>query len=272
MMQPRTYLFVPGNRAERFDKAWVSAADAVVLDLEDAVAAQDKDGARENVERWLAQRSEQERPRVVVRINDASTPWFVADAAMLHRVGAALAMLPKADSAQTIADLRRAGGGQLKVLALIESAHGVQEITQVATAPGVVRLAFGTIDYALDMNLADDGVGLDYAYSRIAVASRACGLPAPVAGVTADIRNAARIRQDLERARCHGFGAKLCIHPDQVTVVHEALRPRPDDIAWAQRVADASNAAAGAAIQVDGRMVDRPVIEQALSILRRAAV
>ena len=269
-MMPRSYLFVPGDRPERFLKALSSGADAIVLDLEDAVVPEHKIKARQHVAHWLAQRDASSMDRVVVRINDASTRWFEDDARMLAQCRVRLAMLPKTESAAAVATLRALAGDQLSVLALIETARGVHRLDELSEAPGVQRLVFGTIDYALDMDLPGDPVGFDHAAARMAIASRANGLASPVAGVTPEIDDAERIRSDWQRARAHGFGAKLCIHPRQVSVVHEAMRPDAAQLAWARRVVEACDGSDGSAVQLDGRMVDKPVLERARTLLRRA--
>jgi citrate lyase subunit beta/citryl-CoA lyase len=271
-MPPRSYLFVPGHRADRFDKALACGADAVVLDLEDAVAPPDKAAARDALARYLAAADDDRRARLVVRINDERTPWFDDDLALLAATRASAVMLPKAETVATLARVRSACPG-IAVLALVESARGVLNAEALAAADGVMRLVFGTLDFALDLDLVDDPaagpVGLDAAASRLAWASRAAGLPPPVAGVTADIHDPALLHADFARARAHGFGAKLCIHPQQVAWVHEALRPTDAEIDWAQRVLAAASSSQGA-VQVDGRMVDRPVVERARRLLQRA--
>ncbi len=273
-MVPRSYLFVPGNRAERFDKALAAGADAVVLDLEDAVVSQDKAAARASVARYVAAADIAQRARLVVRINDAATPWFDEDLAMLAVAHAQCVMLPKAETPDNVAQLRRACP-RIEVLALIESARGILNAEVLAAAEGVSRLVFGTLDFALDLDLVDDPVagplGLDAAASRLAWASRAAELPPPVAGVTPDIDDAARLRADFARARAHGFGAKLCIHPKQVGWVHDVLAPTAAEMAWAQRVVDAAAGSAGA-VRVDGRMVDKPVLQRAQRLLARAGL
>ena len=263
---PRTYLFVPGDRPERFAKALASGADAVVIDLEDAVGPAAKPAAREAVSSFLAGGAD--RGRIVVRINDESTPWFADDVAMLALRGAPAAMLPKAERPHTVALLRHACP-QIAVLALVATARGVLAAEALAAAPGVQRLVFGTIDFALDLDLSGDALGLDHAASRLALASRAAGIASPVAGVTAAIDDEALLLAELARARAHGFGAKLCIHPRQVAPIHEALAPSAAELAWAQRVLQTAGAASGA-VQVDGRMVDRPVIERARRLVERA--
>ena len=274
-MIPRTYLFVPGNRPERFAKALASGADAVVLDLEDAVAPPDKDAARGAVGQFLAAASAEQHARLVLRINDEATQWFEADLLLLVQTPGCSLMLPKAEQPATLVRVRAACPGA-PVLALVESARGVLNAEALAECEGVSRLVFGTIDYALDLDLdlsADPAVGdigLDHAAARLALASRAAGLPAPVAGVTPDIDDETRLLADFARARAHGFGAKLCIHPKQVAPIHAALVPTATELDWARRVVAAAKGSQGA-VQVDGRMVDKPVLQRALRLLARAA-
>ena len=264
----RSYLFVPGDRPERFDKALASGADRVVLDLEDAVAPEAKAGARAAVGARLRSAQGADLERFVVRINDESTVWFEADLALLQAGRAHAMMLPKAERPATVARVRGACP-QIEVLALIETARGVLEADAIAGAPGVSRLVFGTIDFALDLSLSGDPAGFDPPASRLALVSRAAGLATPVAGVTTEIADETPLLADLARARAHGFGAKLCIHPRQVAAVHAALQPSAAEVEWARRVIAAAQGQAGA-VQVDGRMVDRPVVERARALLARA--
>jgi len=282
---PRTYLFVPGDRPERFAKALASGADAVVLDLEDAVAPPSKAAARDAVAQAVAAvaTAAEQGPRFVVRINAEATPWFEDDLRALAAAGARTLMLPKAERPDTVARVRTAGAAGaadpaaegFAVLALIESARGVQGAEALAACEGVARLVFGTLDYALDLDLevtahpSHGQAGLDAAASRIAIASRAAGLAAPVAGVTTALDDEAALLDDWARARAHGYGAKLCIHPRQVAPIHRALMPTAEELAWAERVLAAAAAAAGAAVQLEGRMVDQPVIERARRLRER---
>jgi citrate lyase subunit beta/citryl-CoA lyase len=265
---PFSYLFVPGNRPDRFGKALASGADAIVIDLEDAVAANDKALAREHLSAWLADRTDVGE-RVLVRINDAGTPWFDADLGLLRGTGIRAIMLPKVEHGYQVDRVRAALPSGGFVVPIIESARGVLAVESIAAVPAVQRLAFGTLDYAVDLDLSGDERGLIYPACRIAIASRAAGLLSPIAGVTTDIADEAKLLADLAFARACGFGAKLCIHPRQVAALHRALAPRPEEIAWAQRVLTAADAASGA-VQVDGQMVDRPVLLKAKSILERA--
>jgi citrate lyase subunit beta / citryl-CoA lyase len=266
---PVTYLFVPGNRPERFDKALAAGADAIILDLEDAVSPGDKDLARDYAGQWIAAHPDA-LPRTVVRINDGATQWFGADLVMLQASGVRYAMLPKAETPEQIAAVRAmlpAGG---LVLPIIETARGVQNLEAVAAAPGVQRLAFGTLDYAVDLDLSGDERGLIVPATRIALVSRCAGLAAPISGVTPAIDDEERLLADLAFGRAFGFGAKLCIHPKQVAAIARALEPTAAEIEWATRVLAASQSSEGA-VQLEGKMVDRPVVLKAESILERAA-
>lgn len=267
---PRTYLFVPGNRPERFAKALGSAADVVVLDLEDAVAADDKSVAREAACKQLAGMAQAERDRIAVRVNDAASGWYMMDLRALQHSGATHVMLPKTETPAQVASVL-AMVPDAKILALIESARGVASVEAIAAAPGVSRLVFGTLDLALDLDLdtSTGAEGLAYAAGRIVIASRAAGLAAPVAGVTAQLDDEGRLLDDLAQSRRFGFGAKLCIHPKQVDPIHRALQPSPAEIDWAKRVLSAEAASPGAA-RLNGRMIDRPVVLQAERILMRS--
>lgn len=257
-MEPRSYLFVPGDRPERFDKALDSGADAVVLDLEDAVSPENKTLARDAVRECIARGD----PRLVVRINDEATPWFADDLAALR--GAAAILLPKAERTATLERVRAACPGAA-VLALVETARGV--LAAEALAQAAQRLVFGTIDFAFDLDLSGDPIGFDHAASRLSLASRAAGIAAPVAGVTTAIDDESALRAEVARCRAHGFSAKLCIHPRQVAPIHAALAPSAAELGWAQRVVAAAAASGGAAVQVDGRMVDKPILLRAQRLL-----
>lgn len=266
----RTYLFVPGTRPERFGKALASGADAVVLDLEDAVAPEHKAAARAHVVRWLKAAAPADRDRCVVRINDLTSDAFADDLAALLGTGVSQIMLPKTERAQQIRFVVESLPGA-QVLALIESARGLARVDEVAGADGVARLVFGTLDFALDLDLdiRQDATGLNHAAACIALASRLADLPAPVAGVTPQLHDEARLLADLALARCHGYGAKLCIHPDQVQPIHRALQPSEAELLWARRVLAADAASPGVA-RLDGRMVDAPVVRQARRTLLAA--
>ena len=289
MHLPCTYLFVPGNRPERCAKALAAGADRIIIDLEDAVAPADKATARAAIAQWMGgvASTPDVRSQVLLRINDAATPWHADDLALVRSVQAPCVMLPKCEAASQVAQVLTHLAAGATVLALVETARGLLALHEIAAAPGVARLAFGSLDYMVDLDipsLRDEGrqgataagggasnVALDFAAVQIAIASRAAGLPSPVAGVTPEL-DAARVTADMLHARTLGFGAKMCIHPSQVAAVRAALLPSAQALAWAQRVLQAWDASGGGAIQVDGKMVDRPVVLKAQRIVANAPV
>lgn len=267
----RSFLFVPGNRPERFDKALRSGADVVVLDLEDAVPLAEKPQARAAIAAAWAGLRAQERP-VVIRINAMSQAEGAYDLRWLSQLAAPAGVLvPKAESAAELAQVRQAAPG-VPLLPLIESAAGHAALSAIAAAAGVVRLAIGHIDFMADTGLQCSAGEPELAPLRFAVAmaTRLAGLAPAIDGVTADFGNDALLREDTQRALRFGFGGKLCIHPRQVAVVHEAMAPGAAEIDWARRVVAADAASGGAAVQLDGRMVDLPVVVQARRVLARA--
>jgi citrate lyase subunit beta/citryl-CoA lyase len=266
MPAPVTYLFVPGDRPERFDKALASGADAVVVDLEDAVAAAAKVAARANVRAWLA---EAPRGRVLVRINGATSDFFADDLRMLGEVPPVDVVLAKAERPEEVRRLAITIKADAAIVPLVESARGVAHVNEIAAAQRVARLAFGAVDYAADLGLSGDARGLIHPCAAIALASRLAGLAQPIAAPTTAIDDEATLVGDVRFAQAMGFGAKLCIHPRQVPVVRAAFAPDADALAWAERVITAAGAGRGA-VQVDGTMVDRPVIDRARAILDAA--
>jgi len=260
---PRSYLFVPGDRPERFAKACASGAHAVIVDLEDAVAPENKAAARAAVAAWL----HPDHP-VIVRINAADTEWFHEDCALAGRPGVAGILLPKAERLEDIAALRAAGAPM--VLPLIETAAGYDQARTLAGAAGVQRLVFGSIDFQLDLGITGEDEALLAFRSGLVLASRLAGIAAPVDGVSTALDDPARLAADAARARQLGFGGKLCIHPKQVQGVNAAFSPSEAEVSWAKRVLEAAGSANGAAIAVDGKMVDRPVLLRARAILDEA--
>ncbi|WP_431825803.1 HpcH/HpaI aldolase/citrate lyase family protein [Burkholderia sp. F1] len=261
---PRSWLFVPGNRADRFDKARAAGADAVILDLEDAVPPAGKPAARAAVVAHL----DADRP-VWVRVNATDTEWFADDvAAIAVHPGAAGVMLPKCETrAQIDAVLAHAHAG-LAVLPLVETARGIAGLGEVCAAPRVARIAFGTLDFQVDLGIDGDGQELNAFRSQFVLASRLAGIEPPVDGVTTVLDDPAAIEQHARQARKFGFGGKLCIHPKQLDAVHRAYAWSDAERAWAKRVLEAVESSAGAAVSVDGKMVDTPVILKAQRILR----
>lgn len=268
-MIPRSYLFVPADRPERIAKALASGADAVIVDLEDAVAPPAKDQARHALAAWL--RAAGAGPQVVVRVNGADTAWFSADLATCAAPAVRAVMLPKAGQPGDVAAVHRALPGK-PIIALIETAEGFDLMREIAQTAGVERLAFGSIDFQLDLGMVGDGEELLFFRSRFVLESRLARLAPPIDGVTTAIDDAALVVRDAQAARRLGFGAKLCIHPRQVEAVNCGFTPTATEVDWARRVLNAARQAAGAAVAVDGKMVDRPVLMRAEALLRQAGM
>ena len=238
---PVSYLFVPGNRPERFGKALASGADQVIIDLEDAVAPADKSAARDAIRTSL----DPDFP-AAVRINSADSEWFEHDLSLCSLPGVAAVVLPKAASVADVARVRAAGAPM--VLALIESAEGLANARALAAADGVSRLMFGSIDFSVDLGIEGDERELDAFRSELVLASRLAGIAPPVDGVTTAIDDTEVLRRDTLRGKRFGFSGKLCIHPRQLAIVHAAFLPSNDEVHWAMSVLDAARQAGGGAV------------------------
>jgi citrate lyase subunit beta/citryl-CoA lyase len=259
---PCSYLFVPANRPERFEKACAAGADAVIVDLEDAVPAADKDSAREALAAWLSP----ERP-VLVRINGASTSWFREDLELCRRPGVAGVVLPKAEAAEELRQVAAQVSTEGVVLPIIETAIGFHHALELARAESVPRLLFGALDFQLDLGMEETTDELLYFRSQLVLWSRVACIQPPVDGITTELDDPERLRADSLRARRLGFGGKLCVHPRQIAVVHECFRPSQEALAWARRVVEAASLAKEDTFSLDGKMVDRPVLLRARQLL-----
>lgn len=257
-----SWLFVPGHRPDRFAKAVASGAHEIIVDLEDAVSPEHKDSARSEVVRWLACGG-----TAWVRVNAAGTPWHHDDLGSLRdSPGLRGVVLPKAQGPATVRRVQRELP-RARILALIETAVGLQDAPSVAACTAVTGLAFGSIDFALDIGADESDETLLFARSALVVAARAAGLPPPIDGVTVETRDIEAVRAAAVRARRLGFGGKLCIHPAQVDPVNHAFSPEPAEIDWARSVLTAATAQSGP-FTIDGRMVDEPVLAKARRILQ----
>jgi len=268
MRTPIVYLFVPGNRPDRFDKALNSGADAIIVDLEDAVDPSAKALARDAFAEWF-EKNRAQAQQILLRINDAQTADFSRDLELVRSTGVHGVMLPKTESPEQVEMLgsELAPGGF--IVPIIESALGILEGWNIARARRIARLAFGNLDYAADLQIAGDARSLAYPSSLLSIISRAAGLAAPISGVTPEINDDSKLQEDTLFARRFGFGAKLCIHPRQIGLVRQAFTPTEEEVDWAERVIVAAIAgnSTGAA-QLDGKMIDRPVILRAQTILQ----
>lgn len=258
----RSWLFVPGNRPDRYAKACATRAHAVIVDLEDAVAPDDKTSARDALANWLSPEH-----RVVVRVNAPGSAWFADDLAVCAGDGVLGVVLPKAEDADAIARVA-AACAEKPVFPLVETARGLWNAMGIARAPGVRALLFGSLDFQADLGATDDD--LLYARSHLVVVSRAAERDSPVDGITESVGDHELLRRDCQRARQLGFGGKLCIHPNQVDVVNRCFAPSEEALAWAQGVVDAFARSGGNAVLLDGRMIDRPILLKAQAMLAEA--
>lgn len=272
----RSMLFVPSNNERRVDKALGLDADAVILDLEDAVAATEKTGARGAV---VAALPKPRRGMCYVRVNAMNTDWCYRDLADTVRPGLDGIILPKVESAsqvQTIdwllGALEREHGiapGTVDLMPIIESGKGLAAIADICASGGRLRrVVFGAADFTLDMNMVwtRDEAELHHARAAIVTAARAAGLEPPIDTVWARLQDAEGLRTSVETSRRMGFQGRLCIHPDQLPVVHEVFTPSDAEHARAAKIVAAFEAAerAGlASIRVDGEFVDYPIVEKA---------
>lgn len=264
MSLPITFLFVPGDRPDRFEKTLRTDADRVILDLEDAVRPEAKAAARDAILGASLDWS-----RVVVRINDAASPFFGDDMRFLARLKSGAVMIPKAETVDTLARVADAAGSEVEVLAQIETVRGLEAVPALLSHPAARRAVFGHLDFALDLGAAPDWDALLYARSRLVALSRLAGAQPPVDSVTTDVKDAARLREDAQAARRLGFGGKLLIHPAQIGPADEVFRPSDAERDWARRVLDVVAQGAAGAVAVDGKMIDKPVEEAARRILAR---
>jgi citrate lyase subunit beta/citryl-CoA lyase len=259
----RTLLFVPGHRPDHFATAAASGADVIILDLEDAVAPQRKEQARENVARYL-----DDAGPAVVRINAAGVPWHEADLAMLGARACAV-MLPKAEDPDPIEQLTARLRPDTPIIPLLETANGVLRAAALCACPGVGRAAFGSLDLASQLGVdPTDRDALEHAQSTIVLASASGGLPGSIDGVTTTVTDDQAIRADAEHGRRLGFTAKMCIHPNQLAAVRAVFTPSAEQQNWARAVLAAAD---GSATVLDGHMIDKPVVARARRLLAAAA-
>ncbi len=257
----RSFLFVPGNRADRFEKAAQSGADEIILDLEDAVEPDSKAAARDAIGSWAG------RTQAVVRINARESAWFQADLAFVQAAGMVKVMVPKADP-QVLAQVAAALGPEVEILALIETVAGFMRVREIAQGGFAGRLAFGNLDFGVDAGITETAGELDAMRLQLVLESRFANLPPPIDGVFITLSDPALLASHVARAKALGLGGKLCIHPAQVAPVNTGFSPSDAELAWARRILAAVETAGSGAISVDGKMVDRPVAERARAILR----
>ena len=290
----RSFLFAPGNHPRRVEKAFSLGADAVILDLEDSVALAEKEAARKPVAAALAAMSADpaRRCRGYVRVNAMSTPFCFRDLTEVIGKGVDGIVLPKVESAADlhaidwlVANLERERGlavGAIDLIPAIETAAGLQRIERILQARGlkpysgtwrVKRVAFGAADFALDLGITPSAEEpeLAYARQRVVLASRDARVEAPLDSPWFKLKDLEGLRRSTAASRRMGFQGRMCIHPEQVPVVNEGFAPTPEEVSRAERVVAAfrdAEAKGSAAIQVDGQMIDYPIVREAERLLK----
>lgn len=260
-----TFLFVSGAQPDRYGKASASGADVVIIDLEDAVAPTLKQDARANAERYL------HNGHCMVRVNGVGSENLPDDAVALSgSQGLTGIVLPKAEGRDDV-EVAAAFFPGTPIVALIESAKGLAAAREIAAHPAVVRLAFGNLDFAADLGITPGAEELELllACSQLVLASRLAEKASPIAGVTQNFRNPEDTAADARRQKAMGFGGKLLIHPNQIQPTLETFTPTAAEAEWAAQVMALIAAADGGAVQMDGAMIDRPVVLRAERIARR---
>ena len=260
----RSYLFAPGHNEKLLARVFDTGADAVILDLEDAVPPHAKAQARSMVSDALA-----DRP-AWVRINAVGSELAAADLEAVTGLAAGI-RIPKVESADDVRWVRdRAPGTPL--ICAIESARGILAAPEIASAPGVRHLSLGGVDLRRDLGATDGITQTLYARSHLVVASRAAGLGPPVDSVYARLDDEDGLRAQAEFARSLGFFGKSAIHPRQLPILHDVFTPSAEELEWARTVLDAFDAAGGEAVKLpDGEFVDLPVADRARHLLDLAA-
>ncbi len=267
LARARTFLFVPASRPERIGKAIAARPDVVIVDFEDAVAPAEKVSARAALLAWL---DGNPAARVTVRINAAGTSWHEDDLVACRHAGIVGVVLPKAESAEQIAHVVDVSGKE--VLPIIETGGGLEMLAEIARASGCARLVFGKLDLAVELDLVPDEadpeelVFLPYR-AMLVLASQRANLPSPIDGVFTAIGDATALGGYAVRARRHGFGGVLLIHPSQIGPVTAAFTPLPAEVEWARAVRAAAEASGGGVVVLNDRMIDAPVIARAQRIL-----
>jgi citrate lyase subunit beta / citryl-CoA lyase len=273
-LEPRSWLYVPGHRPDRISKALASAADAVVIDLEDAVPGDKKDAARDEALRVLADRSPADlhgRPQMWVRINPALTTAGQDDMGALAGAPAHGLRVPRVEDVSDVRQVAERTGLPLQLL--LETALGLTRAFALARAhQNVVGIGLGESDLAADL-VVDQDEGLQWARGAVVVAARAAGLPSPVQSVWTNVADLDGLRASSVTGRAAGFYGRSVIHPQQIRIIHEVYTPAPDEVEAAREVMRAATGAASrgevAVLDATGRFVDPAVVRRARIILDR---
>ena len=263
----KTWLFVPATRIDRVAKAFASGADAVIVDLEDAVADVDKIQARTSIKNYYDSKDYQP---IWVRINQAGSTDFEEDLKMCQQMpNLAGLILPKAEQSADIEQLHHATG--LPIIALIETARGLYQIDSIAKASGLLAFSYGFLDLCNDLRVQVNTSAADIVANQIryqlVLTSKVHELAAPIDTVYPDFNDEVGLNARVQLWSQMGMLGMLCIHPKQVAVVQHALKPTESELSFAKRVVEEYERSGQAVFEIDGQMVDAPVIERSLQLL-----
>jgi citrate lyase beta subunit len=263
----RSFLFAPGSEERKLARALESGAEAVVADLEDAVAPAEKATARDIATRLMGEAAG--GPARLVRVNGVGTEWHDADVAAVAGSGIDGVVVPKASAAAVRAVGDRVG---LPIVAIVETANGLREAFEIGSDERVVVLLLGAVDLGLALGLEQRGDAHEilFARSSLVVDSAAAGLRGPVDRVWVDVRDLDGLARDCEMGRTLGFRGKALVHPDQVAPTHEAFAPSANELRRAREIVAAYERAVGegrGVVALDGEMIDVPVVERARELL-----
>ncbi len=266
MIEPRSLLFVPGARPERFDKAVAANADLVCIDLEDAVAPDDKAMARRVALSYLKKESE----HIGLRVNMLTTMEGVQDlvALMESRVRPTFIMLPKVEHEETIRLYRAWLQEEVGIIPIVETSRGLERAHKIFAAPGVKCGLFGGVDYAADTGCEFSFDGLLAARTRLLNAAAASGVTLLDVPYT-DVRDLDGLAGEIRRTRVLGMSARAAVHPAQIEVIHQSLAASEAEVEDAKRVVAAFEVAAGSPALLDGKLIELPVIKAARRTLAR---
>lgn len=259
----RSWLLLPADRPERFDAAASSEMDVVVLDVEDGCRQSEKERARREVRQWLEAGN-----HAWIRINDVRSPEWEKDLMALgHCPGLDGVMLAKTENAEHVSLTASRLAANTPIVALVESADGLANATEIAQTPQVVRLAFGVGDFRRDTGIGSSQIALAYTRSQFVVSSRVARVAPPIDGPT--ISNDTQVLKDAaEHAVEMGMTGKLCLRVDQAPYINEVLSPSAADVSWAESVIE--ELGAGGERCRDGSDLPRLARAQQISRLAKA--
>ena len=263
----KTWLFVPATRIDRVEKAFASGTDAVIVDLEDAVATTDKVQARKDLQVYY---NSQDYQPIWVRINKAGSEEFFKDVVLCQQMPKlAGVLLAKAEQASDIENAHNMTG--LPVIALIETALGLYQIDSMAKSAGLLAFSYGFLDLCNDLQVhvgtaAADVIANQIRY-QLLLTSKAHQLLAPIDTVYTDFNDGKGLGQRVQLWSQMGMSGMLCIHPKQVATVKQSLQQTDADIEFARRVIEEYERSGQAVFKIAGQMVDAPVIERCRQLL-----